>query len=79
MENQKNERMLVYADEESEDSNPNSKSQANRNGNNYMAQYEAAHQRRSVQEYDQPPNPTQRPKIQSRGRVQINAAPTSVT
>lgn len=43
MENQKNERVLVYADEESEESNPNSKSQANRNSNNYMAQYEAAH------------------------------------
>lgn len=43
MENQKNERMLVYADEESEDSNANLKSQAHRNGNNYMAQYEAAH------------------------------------
>lgn len=61
MENQKNEREVVYADDDSPQANPSTinQNQYNNGGGGYMAQYEAA-QRKSVNDVQQAPPPDSR-------------------
>ena len=71
MENQKNERSLVF-DEDEEQQDRAEGSSGNSTRNNFMAQYEAAQKNRGgINEFEAPPKPGTRNKVQSRGRVQV--------